>query len=136
MRRAHKRRQSETRNARFWYYWNGGFIKLTLREGQTVDLGRSEPTDEGYHYEHDELSHEGDRVLLRWETGGRDCDGVTSQEGKSAAPLDRLAVKSHDFGTGTGELRSGAQNAQLMLPEWKEVGHVRVYDQFAQAMGY
>lgn len=136
-RRAHKRRQGETKNARFWYFWNGGFVKLTLREGQTVEIGRSEPTDEGYSYATDEFSHEGDRVLLRWETGGRDCDGQTSSRGRSAAAIDKLAVKAHEPTVYEGDLRDGTvSSAGLMTPDWREAGRTRCRDAFAESMNY
>lgn len=114
---------SATRNARFWFWWNGSFVKLTLRPEQTLRFHTSKPTDEGFSYEINEFTHEVDRVLLRWESGGRDCDGTTTQAGKSAADLDKLAVTSHE-------------EHGIKTPDWQAAGRTRVYDQFAQAAGY
>lgn len=137
MRRAHKRRAGEVKNARFWTRWNGGWVRVSLRPGDTFILQRSEPTEEGYSFEYEEYTHEEDRILLRWESGGRDCDGTHTTGGKSAVALDKLAVRRHEPVRHESDLRDGSTSpAGLMLPDWKEVGHARVYDQYAQMSGY
>lgn len=123
-RRARKKHgPGATKHARFWFYWNGGVVRLTLREGETVALGRSEPTDEGYSFEEVELTHEGDRVSRRESRGGRDCDGNHATDYHEAAPLDRLeAVFNEHVG--------------ISYPKWEDVRSARVFDEFAQAMNY
>jgi hypothetical protein len=52
-------------NARFWTWWNGGWVKLTLRPGQRLVLHAFRRTDEGYSEQHEEYKHEGSAVLRR-----------------------------------------------------------------------
>lgn len=70
-----------TRNARFWAYINGSFVKLTLKPNQELTWGHSEPTEEGFHAEGHEWEYDGCNVYESIYTDGRDCDGRLSSEG-------------------------------------------------------
>jgi hypothetical protein len=110
-------------NARFWIYWNGGLVKITMARGDSFELYRSEPTDEGYHSEWERYEFDGERVSREMETHGRDCDGSHSTRSVESARLDKLAVVWNKY-------------VEAFYPEWEEDRPTRVYDQFAQAMGY
>lgn len=114
----------KVRNARFWIYWNGGFVKLTLRPEQSVEMAHSEPNDEGgYSAKYESYRHDGDGVYNEWERSGRDCDGSHSEGGASFASLDKLAVVGHE-------------EEKLLTPEWEKARNTRCYDQYAEAMNY
>lgn len=118
------------RNARLWIWENDGWVKLTLKPGQSLSWGKSERSDEGYSWRANRWTHDGDGVRNEWGHGGRDCDGTTSANGVCFAPLDakpapdsRTALEFH-----LGKL--------IVPPQWLEVEPVRCRDQFAEASGY
>ena len=56
---------SAERNARFWVYSGnaeGGWVKLTLKPGQTLTHASGGPCDEGYSYREDSWHHAGDHL--------------------------------------------------------------------------
>lgn len=116
--------KNTVRNARFWFYWNGDFVKLTLQPEQVIELHHSEPTDEGYSAKYEYLRHEGDGVYNEWERSGRDCDGRHSEGGRLFCSLDKLAT------------RMVGENDNVPSPDWEKIGRDRVYDQYAQLSGY
>ena len=107
-------------NARFWMYWNHDFVKITMRQGQTIHLHTSEPTEEGYHFDERFFDFDGYHVFQEYHYGGRDCDGVTTYTGERTATLETLGDTHPDF---------------FGYPEWEE-GRCEVYDQFARMMNY
>ena len=113
------------RNARFWIWWNG-WTKLTLKPEETISFGRSEPTDEGWSSNHEQISlSEGD-VIRECSSDGVDCDGRLSQYSVVTCKVEDLQkVKFTDRDTGQ----------ELDLPDWqKEESGQRDYR--AEAMGY
>lgn len=126
-----------TPNARFWAYINGSAVKITLRPGQSLSWGRSNPTEEGYRYESYEWSHEGHVVRCECVDGGRDCDGVLEHSTGWFCYLGELLSGYRPY------LTEGDLSDSLIAPCWEEViwpqwrrGHSETYDQHAQAMGY
>lgn len=110
----------DQKNKRFWHYWNGGVVKLTLSPGQRVRLYRCEETEEGYSGRSEEIffePHSGE-LQLSTEDFGADCDGPLNRESYEVA----------------SEMIFDAQVGG-MVPNWDEKRH-SVYDGFAQAMGY
>lgn len=105
-------------NARFWVWWNDGWVKLTLRPGQVVHLHESHPTDEGYSYTEEVYEHDGDEVIVTYEQGGSDCDG----------PLTHHCVCSARL----SELQS---TAEPECPPWRRV-RAWQHDAYAEAAGY
>lgn len=63
--------ETTNRNARFTY----NDCKITLKPGQTINHGQSWSTDEGYSYQAETFSYDGENVHLSTAHGGRDCDG-------------------------------------------------------------
>jgi hypothetical protein len=84
-------------NARFWQWIAGGWVRITLRPGQTLTRHTGGPTEEGWESETESWEHRGDHVAYGWERNGQDCDGLFDHGGKIACPLDRLtAGEGHD----------------------------------------
>lgn len=60
---------------KFWIYYQGGPVKVTLKEGQRLDLVEGGPHEEGYHYDYYSYEHHGNHVSMTHELDARDCDG-------------------------------------------------------------
>lgn len=110
------------KNARFNVYVNGGTVKITLKQGQTLAWHKFERTDEGWHSEAETYEHQGDGVARSSYSSGGDCDGRLDREYEDYCPLDKLA---HWQSEGSGEL----------YPDWQDVRSSQ-RDYFAEAMNY
>ena len=66
---------AEIKTARFWIWWNDGWVKITLRDGQSVRYGRFGYHDEGWESEEEQIKREGDWLHRVTHTDGTDCDG-------------------------------------------------------------
>lgn len=118
------------RNARLWVFENDAWVKLTLAAGQSLNWGRSQRDDEGHSWSANRWTHDGDGVRNEWAYGGTDCDGRTSAQGVSFAPLDAKPVP----GSCTAlEFHNGKL---IVPPVWLEVEPVRCRDQFAELANY
>ena len=80
-------------NARFWVWHRGGWVKLTLRPGQSLTASEGDPTDEGYRREVSTFTHHGDVVGSEWYETGCDCDGRYERGGESFCDLADLAAR-------------------------------------------
>ena len=134
-------------NARFWTFYRGSWVKLTLRLGQSLAFGFSAPDDEGYHFESNLYTYQRDDrpgtadpgpliVLCEWNTGGRDCDGSVRNTGAHFSPLDQLAAVESHMDAQEDKSRSHFQGQRIRRPDWQEFKEARCYDQFAEAAGY
>lgn len=114
-------------NARFWAFQNLGWVKITLRPGQSLQWGKSYDNGEGWSWESCRWTHSGSFVLREYGSGGTDCDGRSSSSGEDCCDFDRLqSVPSFvEFG-----------RPAVLRPDWQESAPVRCYDQFAQMAGY
>jgi hypothetical protein len=110
------------RNARFWVWHRGGWVKLTLTPHTVLHHTHGGPTDEGSSWEADKWTHTGDGVEWEWNSWWRDCDGTTEDGGELFAPLDRLAAEETLSGT--------------MIPDWSKIGRGYHRDQIAEDAGY
>jgi len=111
-----------SRNARFWV-WIDGWVKLTLRPGEFLSWGRSEPTEEGHRSESIEWHaySDGSGVAREYYTYERDCDGPWERQGADYCKISRLdAVATHDG---------------IARPDWQEERSEQ-RDHYAEAMGY
>ena len=109
------------KNARFWVWWAGDAVKITLRPGRTLRASRSWRHEEGWSSESETWEYFGDDILRESLTDGRDCDGRLSTECQCSVPITKLA----DLGPFDG----------VMLPAWeRESAGQRDYS--AEAMGY
>ena len=101
---------------RIWIYWNC-WTRITITEGKTFRLSKSEPTDEGFSYEDKAFYLAADgSISFDSAYGGCDCDGR----------IDHFEKKIWEPGFGYNE------HGQ---PRWqKEDAWQR--DHSAEAMGY
>ena len=78
-------------NARFWTYHHG-WVKITLKPGQTLTISEWGRTDEGWSSSDETYTHDGEGVRLEWGTDGVDCDGRLSEDGESYLPLASIGI--------------------------------------------
>ena len=117
------------KNARFWVWHNGGWVKLTLRFGQTVELFNYGRTDEGWYRERTKFHHDGENVVQHWHQESRDCDGRFEQGGECSCPLDKLTAKD------MFEAMDCSENKGIYSPDWQK-GYPWQRDHSAEAAGY
>jgi hypothetical protein len=117
------------KNARFWTFWRCGWVKLTLRPGQTLSASNGGPTDEGYHGEAEVWTHEGDMVRSEWASWGRDCDGRQEAGGEHVCPLGKLRARD------MVEAFDVPENRGIFAPEWERADAWQ-RDHSAEAAGY
>ncbi len=86
-------------NARFWLWINDGWVKLTLRPGQTLAWASTRSTDEGWASEYECFEHDGAGVLSVCGTDGVDCDGRLETHREFYCPLECLKAHVADDGT-------------------------------------
>lgn len=79
-----------TRNARFWEWINGGWVKITLRPGQSLSWYRRIRHEEGWSSEGIVWEHEIDFVSRHATYDGRDCDGRLMQGFASECYIEDL----------------------------------------------
>jgi len=87
------------RNARFWAWVNGGWVKLTLRGGDELTNGGGGPTEEGYWFWSTRWSHCGSYVLEELHIRSRDCDGPHEHHECYRAELEQLGANEAPDGT-------------------------------------
>lgn len=103
---------STIKKVSFNVYFVNDYVEVTLIEGQSKELDHSEPTEEGYSYNHESFYFRPDGVIERdISTGGRDCDG------------------EH------GHYSSYVLNINDEEPDWTEESSSQ-YDQYAEMDGY
>ena len=118
------------KSARFWVWANGGWVKLSLQDGETLSHDVGYPTDEGYHRESTTWAVRYGHVMRIHETEGRDCDGRHSSHTEHRCRIALLAdMVSRREQDNDGE--------EVRIPRWERIGrrcHVRDYT--AEAAGY
>lgn len=62
---------------RIWVYWRESIVRITLLDGEPLELYSGGPTDEGFHHEcHRYEYNAADGVVISSiSTSSRDCDG-------------------------------------------------------------
>lgn len=109
--------------ARFWIFENGGDVRLSLKDGQTVSHVTARSTEEGWQWSAVRYTRRGDWVICEAESAERDCDGR----------LDRSSVtRCH-----VRELERGYHNEidDIHYPRWRRVSAGQ-RDYAAEAAGY
>ncbi len=121
------KRHAQRQAVRLWVYWNGGWVRLTVRRDCPVSLYRSESTDEGWSSEAEDYTLDTDddgrdTVTNEGRHDGRDCDGRSSSGGTSVCYADRLAVDPAPIdGMGYTMMETAEMLARpVMRPEWRE----------------
>lgn len=130
-------------NARFWVWANDGWVKLTLRPGQSLGFCYGGAHDEGYSFTHEEYLHDGERVLSRFESEASDCDGRLDRFIVTACPLDQLRARDMhaeeqaraEFWRDDPTKPEFNENVGIFAPEWEKV-RASQRDRAAEAMGY
>lgn len=127
-------------NARFWV-WRDGWVKLTLRPGQSLHTHECKHTDEGFHEDLEQWTHTGYSVVRQWEIGGRDCDGLSYDRGTDSCELDELAsipAGNKYVGVYNGNEARADDYFRFNLiyrANWTKITR-SAYDQYAEAAGY
>jgi hypothetical protein len=109
------------KNARFWFWWNDGWVKLTLRPGQVLTINRFRRTDEGHTALTETFTHEGEMVRSEMTENSRDCDGPHEEWTVHRCRLDQLQDNNPENG--------------IFAPLWQVIS-AQQRDHFAEAMGY
>ena len=114
------------RNARFWHWFNDGWVKLTLHPGESLSWGWFRRDSEGWTRYNVTWSYDGLVVSRRSMDEGRDCDGRLDRYGEDQCSRDRL----------NGRLViDRSPGDPLFRPDWQPVEFVQ-RDYSAEAMGY
>jgi hypothetical protein len=108
------------KQARFWTYHNG-LVRIKLNAGQTIHHSHGGATDEGYHFEANRYSFDGQIVTCEWSTDSRDCDGRETRGGEVICPISQLSAGHPDEG--------------IRYPAWKQLDEFQ-RDHSAEAMNY
>lgn len=121
------------KNARFWEWINGDWVKLTLRPQQEVSWFRGDSTEEGWESTALSWTNDGEVVRCYQERRALDCDGRFDRSSEFECAICNL----HSRGladTIYGDERTEFEKT-VTLPEWREVNYSQ-RDYSAEAMGY
>ena len=110
------------KTVRFWEYHNGDFVKLSLKDGQSLEHYSGGSTDEGWSSEYCKWSRDGDRLYRKTVTDGRDCDGRLTHSYSDVAKV--------------GDLVPCYSQEHLSRPNWGQDEPTSIYDEYAVAAGY
>jgi len=113
-------------NARFQHYTNDSCVVITLQPGQMFTHHHFNRDEEGYSAETHEWEHDGQGVIERFHSEGRDCDGRVSRSVELYCPLEKLRARSvTDMPADNG----------IGWPEWDRSSESQ-RDYSAEAAGY
>lgn len=120
------------RNARFWAYINGSFVKITLRPGEQIEHVTGGPTDEGWTRDATSWIYPaGECAVYRyWAIEGADCDGRHGNYGSNRCELADLRAGDAPCFDG-----SETEHPEVVYPAWQRC-EASQYDQFAELSGY
>lgn len=130
-------------NARFWHWHTAGWVKLTLRKGQTLTHSQGGPTDEGYSRETTTWSFDGEYVYCELSSDARDCDGPHSTSCRSCCLPRDLKVRDMHADEQARAILWGDdptqpqfnENVGVFAPEWLKLESCQ-FDAFAESMNY
>ena len=126
---------STNSNVRFWVFWNGGFVKITLKPGQRLDAASGGPTEEGYSYTSESWEHCGDHVECSAASDGADCDGRHSSYQEYHCRMRDLRRGGDRWDRVESWTRGESRPKLIQVPDWMP-GEYRQRDYSAEAMGY
>jgi len=131
--RACKKQLVHQPNARFWVWENDGWIKLTLKPGQTLRWAKGGKCDEGFSIDYNEYEYDADDgvVLSRFTNESQDCDGRHSYYGDAECPISELQARPPE----PADPEWGTEEIPVPRPEWRKVSASQ-RDYYAEAMGY
>lgn len=115
--------------ARFWVWHHDGFVRISLRDGDSLTACDSRATDEGYSATVTTWSRDGDTIISEWSSRGRDCDGDHGYDSTVTCNIAELAVND--------QFADGDEFGQpiLQTPNWQKE-NARQYDRNAELAGY
>jgi hypothetical protein len=117
------------RNARFWVWWNGGWVKLALEPGQQLTVHYGGRTEEGWSYTTETWTHDGEAVVVEADSEACDCDGRLDRSSIFMCPLDKLqAVSAY-------EDYKVPENVGIYKPQWERLSASQ-RDHEAEKAGY
>lgn len=121
-----------TRNARFWVWGPDGWVKLTLKPGQSLTHKSGGPHEEGWSYTDITWQHQGTYLATDQVTNSRDCDGRLDRYWEATATKLEPYYDHHDPKTNEYQ-----QSGTLVgdRPVWEEESASQ-RDHTAEAMGY
>lgn len=120
-------------NARFWTWENGGWVKLTLKPGQTLRYCKGAPDEEGWWWFGQEFEYDTDECVIvsRYSSAACDCDGPIERYSESECPLSDLQARPPE----PADPEWGTEEIPVPRPEWRKVSASQ-RDYYAEAMGY
>jgi len=118
-------RSRQGQRARFWCLVNDSMVKVSLDPGESLEWGRSEPTDEGHSFEWHKWELCGQWVYVENSEGGRDCDGPICYDSVSQCRIDKLSSRE-----------VASMPDWPLLPDWERARDTVVTDTYAQMAGY
>lgn len=125
--------KSNTPNARFWVWENDGWIKLTLKPGQTLRWVSGGSTDEGYSNDYHSWEYDTEEgvVIADYANESRDCDGRHSYHATSNCLIGDLQA----LPPVTADPENYVDEIPVPRPDWRR-GASSQRDHYAEAMGY
>ena len=122
--------KSTTPNLKFWVWLNDGPIRIKLRPGKSLTHYRWNRDEEGWSSQLSTWTHDGDGVIEKYTSDGRDCDGRLTQHGLYRASIANLAVNPLN---GIGYLPGF--DDKIAFPKWDKLSSSQ-RDEYAEAMNY
>lgn len=123
--------------AHFWVFVNEGFVRLSLKDGQSIEHTTGGPTDEGYYHDCEKWTRDGEIIIREFVSWEADCDGRFETHSTPTAHIEELerneqyeAVQDDD---GWHMPESG--RIICLTPEWVR-GRSGQRDYSAEAAGY
>lgn len=115
-------------NARFWEYVNDGWVKITLKPGQSLTHVRAGRHDEGWYRDELSFEHNDIGVVSVYVSDGTDCDGRITHATKTFCLLSKLKAKP-------AEPDKKDFPIPVPRPQWEQLSS-RQRDYSAEAMNY
>ena len=124
------------KNARFWTWHKGAYVKLTVKIGSELRHWEGGPTDEGWSRYSCRWFLEDGLLKREWFSEGCDCDGYLSRGGEQSCTLDKLDAWKPEFYDCLKQRGSAFRPVDVeRTPDWQDEGD-HYYDGQAAAAGY
>lgn len=127
------------KNARFWTWINGAWVKITLRPGQSLEWNTFEYTDEGWAASDEVWEYEDGVIVNHMASSGTDCDGRIDHYYSRFCHVDDLSA----IGAQTRLWQNWINDEPVFhsdgecppRPDWQE-GESSQRDYYAESMNY
>lgn len=133
-------RHTEPRTVRFWVSYANGFVRLALRDGAEITIGGARETSEGWSGRWETYTRDGDTIMRRTITDGRDCDGRMSSESIDEWRVTDAPVCYGARPATLRELHSDPERQWPAIttprPDWRTDRPARYRDHNAERTGY